>query len=178
MKLFSIFNKKKNRFTCTCCGEVYDEMPLCFGGDYPDFYFTVPPDEREFRIEKAESLCGIDKEHFFHRGRIVIPIIDHPEPLIFNVWTSISEENLSTRTTQWNYPERIPNEPYCGWLQTIVPTYGDIINIKTNAQEEGVGTLPSIWITEEDHPLAVDQRNGITLKEATEKVTAILRDFH
>lgn len=58
-----------NAFTCSCCGKVYDETPLCFGGQYPDYYFDVPPDEREERGEYSENLCVID-DHYFYRGSI------------------------------------------------------------------------------------------------------------
>ena len=152
-------------------------MPLCFGGQYPDYYFEVPPEEREQRIELTESLCIID-EHFFHRGRIIIPITDHTDDLVFNVWTTISEQNFKKRNELWDDPARINEEPYFGWLQTIVPTYGNTISIKTIACEQEVGLIPLIKVIEEDHPLAIDQVNGITLKDATEKVKLILEEYH
>lgn len=180
MKLFPFFKKKNKGFVykCACCGQVYDAVPLCFGADYPDYYFSVPPEERNDRIELKESLCVVDKEHFFHRGQLIIPITDHTEDLVFNVWTSISEENFATRMDNWEAPDRIEQGPYFGWLQTIVPTYGDTINIKTIAIEQAAGLVPLIKITEENHPLAADQENGITYKQALEKVDAILREYH
>ncbi|MDO6432111.1 DUF2199 domain-containing protein [Flavitalea sp. BT771] len=180
MKLFQFFNPKRNKFSykCPCCGQVYDEMPLCFGGEYPDYYFSVPPEERATRIELTESLCVVDEEHFFHRGRITIPIHDHSEDLIFNVWTSISKENFAIRNSMWNDPERVHNKPYFGWLQTLVPTYGNTLNLKTQAREQEIGLIPSIEIIEENHPLTLDQRNGISLVTATKKVEAILREYH
>ncbi len=153
-------------------------MPLCFGGEFPDYYFSVPPEEREQRIEISESLCVIDKEHFFHRGRIIIPITDYKENLTFNVWTSISEENFSIRNNLWSDPNRINQQPYFGWLQTIVPTYGNTINIKTIAIEQEIGLIPNIKVVEENHPLTIDQQNGITFKVAVEKVEAILKGYH
>jgi hypothetical protein len=180
MKLFPIFNWKKKKFSykCSCCGQVYDEMPLCFGAEFPDYYFSVPPEERETRVELAESLCIIDNEHFFHRGRLTIPIRDHSADLIFNVWTTISEDNFSLRNEIWDNPERINQEPYFGWLQTVVPTYGDTLNIKTLACENEVGQIPAIQVIEEDHLLALHQKNGITFKQAVEKVDRILKQFH
>ena len=71
------------------------------------------------RIEITESLCVIDKEHFFHKGRITIPIIDHKNDLVFNVWTSISEENFIKRNDLWSEPERIRQEPYFGKSSSI-----------------------------------------------------------
>ena len=180
MKLFQFFNPKRKKFSyeCSCCGQVYDEMPLCFGGEYPDYYFSVPPEERATSIELTESLCVVDQEHFFQRGRITILIHDHSENLIFNVWTSISKENFTLRNSMWNDPERVHNKPYFGWLQTLVPTYGNTLSLKTQAREQEIGLIPSIEIIEEDHPLTLDQRNGISFETATKKVEAILREFH
>jgi hypothetical protein len=163
--------------TCPCCGKLYDELPLCFGNEYPDYYFSVPPEERDKRIELTESLCIVD-DHYFHRGRITIPIIDHSEDLVFNVWTSISKENFELRNGIWNEPDRVKRGPYFGWLQTIVPTYGNALNIKTMAYENEAGIIPTIKVTEDKHPLKLDQQNGITLKIAHEKVEFILSDQH
>ncbi|HEU4789656.1 MAG TPA: DUF2199 domain-containing protein [Flavobacterium sp.] len=180
MKLFSFLNKGKSKpsYKCSCCGKTYDELPLCFGSEYPDYYFSVSPDEREQRIELKESLCVVDKQHFFHRGRITIPIIDHTENLIFNVWTSISEDNFAKRMDLWEDPSRISEEPYFGWLQTIVPTYGDTLNIKAIAKEQEVGIIPEIKCIEEKHRLTIDQEKGITYKQASEIVAKILREQH
>jgi hypothetical protein len=180
LKLFSLFKSKtqKTVFKCSCCGLAYEELPLCFGNDYPDYYYSVHPEEREQRLELKESLCVVDGEHFFHRGRLTLPIIDYKEDLIFNVWTSISPTNFSIRMDLWNDLNRIKQEPYFGWLQTIVPTYGDTLNIKTIAIEQEVGFIPEIKSIEENHPLTIDQTNGITYKKATEIVDKILHALH
>jgi hypothetical protein len=164
-------------FTCPCCGQVY-ELNLCFGSDYPLSYFSVPEDEREKRIELTKSLCVIDEEHFFHRCRLIIPIIDHDEDLIFNIWTTISEENFVLRNDLWDKAERINQGPYFGWLNNNIATYGNTVNIKTIAHENGVGTIPYLEVIEEGHMLAYDQANGITLEKAIEKVKQIVADSH
>jgi len=180
LKLFPFFKKKDDKisYKCSCCGQVYDTVPLSFGADYPDYYFSVPAEERDARIELQQSLCVVDKKHFFHRGRLTIPIVDHTKNLIFNVWTSISEDNYGNRMEFWNNPKRIDQEPYFGWLQTIVPTYGDTINIKSIAIEQEVGLNPEIKIVEENHSLKIDQDNGITFKKALQIVDKILREQH
>jgi hypothetical protein len=90
------------KFKCACCGIIYDEMPLCFGSDYPISYSQIPVEERDQRTELKESLCIVDNQYYFHRGRLTIPIIDYSENLIFNVWTSISEDNFWIRMDLWN----------------------------------------------------------------------------
>lgn len=165
-------------YQCSCCGQEYAELPLTFGNEFPDYYHSVPPAERESRIELAESLCVVDDEHFFHRGRLTIPINDYGQDLIFNVWTSISKESFIKRNSLWDDPKRTQEKPYFGWLQTTLPTYGNTINIKTIAIENEVGFIPTIESIEEDHPLTIDQKNGITLERAMQIVDVILNQLH
>ena len=68
--------------------------------------------------------------------------------------------------------------PYFGWLQTVIPTYGDTLNVKTIAIEREVGLIPHIKLIEENHPLTIDQEKGITYKKAVEIVSQILTDEH
>ena len=180
MKLFPFFKKKSDKLTyrCSCCGKIYENLPLTFGSDFPEYYFSIPIDERKDRIELKESLCVIDEQHFFHRGRLIIPIIEHDKDLIYNVWTTISSENFEKRMDLWNNPERINEQPYFGWLQTRVPTYGETLNIKTIAREEKVGIIPEIKSVEEGHSLTFDQENGITYEKALKIVDEIMRNEH
>jgi hypothetical protein len=157
---------------------VYDELPLTFGNDFPDYYFSVPLDEREKRIELQESLCVVDGVHFFHRGRLIIPIKDYDQDLTFNVWTSISEDNFRKRNELWENPRRVDEEPYFGWLQTTIPSYGDTLNLKTIAIENDVGLIPTIKMIEDEHPLTIDQEKGITFDRALEIVDLILTSGH
>jgi len=153
-------------------------LPLTFGSDYPEYYFTIPEAERESRVEKTESLCVVDQEHFFIRGRLTIPIIDYEEDLIFNVWTSLSEKNFIRTNELWYDVDRVNEPSYFGWLQTYVPTYGNTLNIKTEVITQEVGIIPRVVVTEENHPIALDQTNGITLEKALAIVTEIIPDLH
>ena len=167
----------KTIYKCPCCGEVYGDLPLCFGHDRPDYYWSVPEEERESRIELQDSLCIID-DHYFHRGELIIPIIDYDDDLVFHIWTTISEENFKKRIELWRKAKRIKESPYFGWLQSHVPTYGNTLHIKTRAWEQKVGYIPLIEVGEENHPLTIDQSNGITFEKAKVKVAMILQQRH
>jgi hypothetical protein len=116
----------------------------------------------------------IDEKLFFHRGRITIKIIDYNRDLIFNVWTTISEQNFELRNDLWNSAARIFQEPYFGWLQTTIPNYEDTLNIKTLAFENEVGLIPNVKVIEDLHPLTIDQQNGIMFNDALVKVKHIM----
>lgn len=178
MALIEKNTDKGTIYECSCCGQEYEELPLTFGNNFPDYYFSVPPHEREKRIELNESLCIVDREHFFHRGRLIIPIKEYHQDLIFNVWTSISRDNFIKRNDLWKNPERVNEEPYFGWLQTTIPTYGDTINLKTIAIENEVGLIPNIIMIQDEHQLTIDQTAGITLSRALEIVGFILVSGH
>lgn len=75
----------------------------------------------------------------------------------------------------WESPERIKEESYFGWLQTNVPTYGETLNIKAIAIEQGIGLIPEIKSIEKEHLLTKDQANGITYKRAREIVDEIMK---
>jgi hypothetical protein len=155
--------------------ENYDLKKITYLVNIP---FSIPQEERDKRVELTESLCVVDEEHFFHRGRMIIPINDYKEDLIWNVWTSISKENFIKRNDSWNDPDRVKEGPYFGWLQTTIPTYPAILNIKTMAYEQEVGYIPEIKSIEENHPLTFDQENGIALQKVLGIVDIILRGLH
>jgi len=161
-------------FTCSRCGEYHSEMPMCFGAEFPDYYFSVPADERINRVELTESLCIIDEKHFFIRGRIEIPVAGTDNVFCWNVWISVSETNFIRMNEVWNDPDRINEPPYFGWLQTQLPGYAATLNIQTLAHTQPVGLIPQIEIIEENHPLAEEQQNGITWARVIELVEAVM----
>lgn len=175
MKLFKIFTKEKEEpIKCNGCETENNGISLCFGSEFPDYYYAIPPNEIKERVELDKSLCVIDKTHFFHRGRVTIPIIDFKEDLYFDIWTSISQENFEIRMDCWNSENRKDFGPYFGWIQNQIPTYENTINIKSIAIEQDAGVIPEIEITEENHQLAIDQKNGITYQKAMEIVKLVL----
>lgn len=173
MKLQPIKQGGKTLYKCECCDKTYD-MPLCFGIDVPAQYYSIPEEERYERIQIDTSWCVMDEEHFFHRGRLTIPIVDNDEDLLFDIWTSISEDNFCKRMDLWELPERVNELPYFGWLNSFIPSYGNTINLKIIAIEQAPGYIPEIKVTEEDHPLSIDQLQGITMEKAMEIVYKIL----
>ncbi|WP_345059561.1 DUF2199 domain-containing protein [Hymenobacter glaciei] len=162
-------------FTCSRCGVFHAEFPMCFGAAFPEYYFSIPPEERDDRVELTESLCVVDETHFFIRGRVEIPIIDSDELFCWNVWVSVSEDNFRRTNEVWNDPQRVNEPAYFGWLQTQLPGYADTLNIKTMVHTQAVGVIPRIEI-EEGHNLAEEQQAGITWQRVTELVEIAMHE--
>jgi hypothetical protein len=154
-------------FRCTICGELHDDLPDV-GVDKPDHWWDVPEEERSRRIKLTSDTCVIDGKDFFIRGVIEIPIHDYPERFGFGVWVSQKRENFLTYVQN---PDSAEIGPFFGWLCTRIGYYSeDTLLLKTMAHFRSDGLRPMIELEPTDHPLAVDQRDGITLAKAWEIV--------
>lgn len=154
-------------YRCSTCEELHDDLPH-IGADFPDPYFDVPEDERERRVFITTDLCSIDDEEFFIRGVIEIHVHGEEHPFGFGVWISQKKENFETYRDNFNSDEI---GPFFGWLSTSLTCYSeDTFCLKTMAHFRGGKTRPFIEVEPTEHPLAVDQQNGISIERAWELV--------
>jgi hypothetical protein len=154
-------------YRCSVCGDVHDDLPD-LGSDRPDMWWGIPEDERAERIVLTSDTCVIDDEEFFIRGVIEIPVHDAPQPFGIGVWVSQKRENFLTYLRS---PESDRIGPFFGWLCTRISYYeADTLFLKTMAHFPGGDLRPTIELEPTDHPLAVDQREGITIDKAWEIV--------
>jgi len=118
----------------------------------------------------SSDQCVIDDEHFFVLGRLEIPVLDADEDLFsWNVWVSLSEKNFGRMSELWETEGRENEPPYFGWLSTALPCYPETtLHLKTNVHTRPIGERPFIELEPTEHPLAIEQRNGITLKRVQE----------
>jgi hypothetical protein len=154
-------------YTCGTCGKPHDDLPD-LGIDKPDHWWTVPEEERERRIELTTDTCVVDREHYFIRGVLQIPIRGSEDVFGFGVW--VTQKDANFRKYLENY-ESADIGPFFGWLNTTITYYKvETLNLKTMAHFRGGGLRPRIELEATGHPLAVDQRNGISLAKAWEIV--------
>lgn len=161
-------------FVCGTCGEYHDELPMDFGADAPALYGNIPADERESRCDLTPDLCVIDEEHFFIRGCLELPVIDGDQPFVWGVWASLSKENFRRTFELWEVEGRETEPTYFGWLSTALPLYPETLHLKTHVHTRPLGQRPLIELEPTDHPLAVQQREGITMKRVREIAEALL----
>ncbi|ALV50105.1 DUF2199 domain-containing protein [Streptomyces althioticus] len=118
--------------------------------------------------------CVVRGLHYFVKGLIEIPVIDSDEVFSWGVWVSLSRENFSRASDLWDRPGREAEKPYFGWLTTDLPVYPTTLNLKTLVHTRPVGERPFIELEPTDHPLAVEQRTGISLERVREIASALL----
>lgn len=162
-------------FLCATCGKHHDHLSLCFGPSAPALWFALPEAEREARAELASDQCVIDGKYFFVLGRILLPVIDGPEPFVWLALVSLSEANFLRMSQLWHTEGRESEPPYFAWLQSALPSYEpSTLSLKTSVHTMPVGERPLIELEPTDHLLALEQRNGITMARVQEIVEAAL----
>lgn len=155
-------NPPPDGFTCGTYGQYHKGLPLDIAFDAPIYWNQIPEAERDKRGQLTPDFCSIDERDFFVRGLIPIPILESDQVFMWGVWTSLSLKNYSRFVQLWHDPKIVDEPPYFGWLANKLPGYPDSLNLKTNVQSKDVKWRPYITLEPTDHPLAVEQRNGIT----------------
>lgn len=128
----------------------------------PLSYYGVPADEREARCELDADACIIDGSHFFVRGCLEIPVHGETEPFSWGVWVSLSEQSFRQWVATYELDKRSHVGPFFGWLNTALAPYPDTINLKTDVHLRDGFIRPFIALEPNAHPLAVEQREGIS----------------
>jgi hypothetical protein len=161
-------------YTCRRCGKYHAELPLHYGAPAPVAWFAVPEAERAQRCTLTADQCVIDGRYFFIVGNLELPVIGSDERFSWDVWVSLSAPNYERTCELWNHPGRESEPPYFGWLSTSLPDYPETVHLKTLVHTRPVGVRPWIELEPTAHPLAVEQREGITLERVREIAELVL----
>ncbi|PVC93886.1 DUF2199 domain-containing protein [Streptomyces sp. CS147] len=160
-------------FTCTCCGAHHSELPMNYTVGAPAVWDPSFADADDCLLSSDQ--CVVQAQHYFVKGMIEIPVIGSDEVFSWGVWVSLSRESFSRAADLWDTPGREAEEPYFGWLTTDLPVYPTpTLNLKTHVHTRPVGERPLVELEPTDHPLAVEQRTGITLDRVQEIAEAVL----
>jgi hypothetical protein len=176
------------RWKCGTCEEWHTGACLDFGHDSP-YYWTKKHDEeqRHSRLlpnfgKKPKSFlnedyCDIEREHFFVRGVIPVPIIGTAESFRWGVWGSLKRENFEKLIEMHDDPKAAELEPMFSWLSSKIEGYPDTLSLKMYAHIQKPPNRPRFELEPTDHPLAQEYHNGITPERVREIMMTRLQEF-
>ena len=149
-------------WACSKCGQIHSGVPssYCFKAPWP--WYTTPEAERQRACNLTEDSCVLFNEDFLVRACLEIHIHGQSEPFVWGVWVSLSQADFERERALVRDPKRIEEPPYFGWLCSRIQVYPDTLLLKTRLHTRQVGTRPYVELEPTDHPLAVEQRAGIT----------------
>ena len=159
-------SEESNQVRCSDCGDSC-EYPLAYGPEAPVNYYAVPENERDERCELDRDICCVD-DQFYVVGNLEIPVSDISDIFSWDIWVSVSLENMKRMMDLWESEYRANEAPYFGWLCSSLPGYPETIGLKTSIHTREVGRRPFIELEPTDHPLAIEQRSGITMDRVAE----------
>jgi hypothetical protein len=143
-------------------------MSMAYSMKVPHAVKEIPAKELERRVVLTPDQCVIDGKDFYMRGRILVPVIGLEEPFVWGVWVEVSPKNFLRTNDLWTTEGRENEPPFPGWLNTELPLFGNTINLEVSVQTQRVGRRPQFTVVDESHPLAIEQRNGITVERVEE----------
>jgi hypothetical protein len=162
-------------FVCATCGKFHDTLPMSFGPAAPEHWFQIATSNRLalrllHRIRRffgwrvlGSDQCIVDGKYFYILGRIQIPVLDSEDTFTWLAWVSLSKHNFDRACELWHTPGREHEPPYFGWLSSTLPCEPPTLHLKVNIHTRPVGERPYIELEPTDHPLAIEQRQGISL---------------
>lgn len=172
------FSKKRDHLDNCSCSDRQQELgtPLGYGSIMPASIEGFTKKQLKRRVVLTDDLCVVDEAHFFVYGCVELPIVGEDEIFSWNVWVSLNADNFFRMLDLWEEPSRVELDPMFGWFATELPGYPDTLNLKTNVHIREVGVRPFIELEPTDHPLAVEQREGITRQRIVELAKMFGRD--
>lgn len=153
-------------FKCASCGEIHRGMPSLDTAS-PASYQDIPEAERAKRCSIGTDDCIIDDKWFFVRGCLAIPVHGENDAFVWGIWVSLSESNFEKWRACFHQEKRSHIGPLFGWLNARLP-YPDTFNLKAKVHLRDNLLRPLIELEPTDHPLAVEQRDGITVTRVAE----------
>ncbi|WP_069160553.1 DUF2199 domain-containing protein [Nocardia altamirensis] len=153
-------------FRCGSCDQQHDGPPFAYAVPAPA-YWSSDLEQRPGNVLEAEQ-CKIG-DHFFLRARLVLPVLDAEEDFEWGVWISVSAPSYDRIVEMWGNPDRAEEPPYFGWLSNELPLYEpSTLELKTKLHTQPLGIRPLVELEPTDHPLAVEQRTGVTMARVRE----------
>jgi hypothetical protein len=113
----------------------------------------------------SDDFCVIEARDFFIRGVLPIEVAGTDETFSFGVWSSLSEKNFRRYVSTFNDDPPLQEEaPWFGWFCNELKGFPSTHGLACDVWLRGGRQRPVLRLRESDHPLAVAQRDGISLR--------------
>lgn len=158
---------RDNQFRCGVCGQLHD-FSMSYSVKVPEAVAAIPEAELDQRVEFTLDQCIIDRRAFYLRGRIAIPVVDSSDDFIWGVWAQVGERDFVRSIQMWKVEGREREPPFEGWLNTPLPLYKGTLNLQLSVITKPVGRRPHFEVVDQEHPLAIEQVHGISMRRVQE----------
>lgn len=152
---------------CPHCGETHDLSDMEPSFRWPDAYVAVPDAERAARTRGARDWCMVRDAagaatRFFLRVVLPVPVRGDARPCNWGVWVEVDEPTYARVHELWSDDAQVQEPPFAARLANAVPTYPPTLGLPGTLRLTGPASVPAFRLAlPSDHPLAVEQRDGV-----------------
>ncbi len=117
----------------------------------------------------SDDFCAINGEHHFVRCILELPIRDSDGAYFaYGVWSSLAAANFALYRDSFASDAQAHLGPWFGWFSNALKGYPDTLSLKCRVRPRDGGQRPALELEPTDHPLAIEQRDGITFDRLLE----------
>jgi hypothetical protein len=153
---------------CSSCGKLHPVSELELSFSRPDVVFAMPKDQRKAEVMESDDLCRIGAERFFVRAILPLPVEEWENDYGLGVWVEVSETSFARVVETWRDEDQSSEPPFEAQLANTIPYTPETIGLPVLLRLSGASTRPRIEVLPSDHPLHVEQRDGISAHRASQ----------
>lgn len=167
---------KATGWTCVSCDELHHGL-FALVAHAPDV--ECPPRARLGNAAAgwsnnmlSEDFCIVGGKEFLIRAQLELPIVgSNTEVFTYGIWVSLSKTSFTEYRSGFQAEQQSHRGPWFGWFSNNLAGYPDTFGLKTMVHPQDGGLRPLIELELTDHPLSIEQHNGITLDRVIEIYT-------
>jgi len=161
-------------FVCATCRETHVGL-FDLGCDAPEPWPEAPTVEPNSALVGrshvlTQDFCIVEGRDYFIRCVCRLPIVGAAEDeyLAYGVWSTLSPRNFEVYRDTFDSGEQEGLGPWFGWFSNRLKGYPDTLNMKCQVKPRAGRQRPFLELESTAHPLAVEQRDGISLDRLLE----------
>lgn len=165
-------NRWQLRFRCSQSDEIHAGLPeVSF--DAPDACAALEEDERRGRVLLEGDFCILDGRRHFIRATLSVPVTGYPDPFRWAAWVEVPWTPFKLYWEDFVSSDNSHIPPFTGRLANAISGYRRTLGLSVLLHPQSNGERPSVRLRSRTHPLAVDQRLGITPQHALRQAQCI-----
>jgi hypothetical protein len=146
---------------CNTCGKAHPREEIELVLVLPQPILELSKDEKAKRCDISDDMCAIDRNRFFLRGLLPIPVHGRSVPYRIGLWAELDEPTFGRVYTLWEDPSQIDEPPLPAVLANDVPLVPSTLGVIIDIRLTGPTTRPDFYMRDAQHPLAIEQRCGV-----------------
>ena len=152
---------------CSICGRTHDRFGALVMPS-PDPWLALTEAQRRGGLCDSD-LCRTPDGRNFVFAILEMPLVGGPQPAIeFGVWAALGEDDLRRYYETYNDRDQSKIGALSGTLANEIEGFAGSFGLKATVLPQDRGERPLLKLASADHPLAVAQREGVSVHKVLE----------